>query len=237
MRTDKYSNKFKHYYTGEIPPLIKNILNKYCMSIKSIADLGSGDGAILYALLKKKYLGNIEKVIAVDLSLERINNVRKLNDKILCIVADVCRLEILHDLSIDFVISNQVIEHLEGEEKFIKEVHRVLSKDGLFYLSTVFKKWYGWYFYRCNDKWTLDPTHVREYTDTNQLMDIIKKYKFEILNDSKILQWFPITDFIWKRIGMKINTYDNKFLKIFRKIKIPILGYYNWELVLKKNLR
>lgn len=234
MKMDKYSKKYIHYYTGEIPVLIKDIFNKN--DIKSVADLGSGDGSILYALFKKGYLNNIDKVIAIDISQERIDNVRKISNKILCILADVCRLEILDNMSLDLAISNQVIEHIPNEEKFIKEVHRVLSKEGLFYLSTVFKKWYGWCFYRCNDRWVLDPTHLREYTDTGQLLNIIKKYNFEILENKKILQWFPITDFIFKRIGLKRHIYNNKIMKFFRNIKIPILGYYNWELVLKKRI-
>lgn len=232
MGLDKYSKKYIHYYTGEISTFIKDILNKY--SIKSIADLGSGDGSILFALFKKGYLNNIEKVIAIDISPERINNVRKISDKILCFVADVCRLEMLDDMCLDLAISNQVIEHIPDEEKYIKEVYRVLSKDGVFYLSTVFKKWFGWYFYRSNGRWTLDPTHLREYTDASQLLNIIKKYNFGILENKKTLQWFPITDFIFKRIGMKRNIYYNKIMRFLRNIKIPILGYYNWELVLKK---
>lgn len=232
MEFDKYSKKYIHYYTGEIPTLIKDIFDRY--NIKSIADLGSGDGSILDALLKKGYLNNIEKVIAIDISQERINNVKKISDRILCFVADVCKLNMLDTMSLDLTISNQVIEHIPDEEEFIKEAHRVLSKEGLFYLSTVFKKWYGWYFYRCNGKWTLDPTHLREYTNETQLLNIIKKYSFEILENKKTLHWFPITDFIFKRMGLKRNVYDNKIMKLFRNIKIPILGYYNWELVLKK---
>lgn len=234
MDLDKYSKKFIHYYTCEIPTLIKDLFNKH--NIRSIVDLGSGDGAILYTLFKEGYLDNIEKVIAIDISAERINNIRKISNKILCIVADVCRLKMLDNASLDLAISNQVIEHLPDEEKFIKEAYRLLSKDGLFYLSTVFKKRFGWYFYRCNGRWTLDPTHLREYTYENQLLDIIRKYNFEILENRKILQWFAITDFILKRIGLKRNIYDNKIMKFFRNIKVPILGYYNWELVLKKRV-
>lgn len=232
MKLDKYSEKYIHYYTAEIPPLIEGIFKKY--NIKNVADLGSGDGSILYALFKNGYLNNTEKVIAIDISLERINNVKKISEKILCVMADVCRLETLNNINLDLVISNQVIEHILDEERFVREVHRLLMKDGLFYLSTVFKKWYGWYFYRYNKRWTIDPTHLREYTDMNQLLDIVKRYNFGILENKRTLQWFPITDFILKRIGMKRNIYHNKVMRFFRNIKVPILGYYNWELVLKR---
>jgi SAM-dependent methyltransferase len=234
MEIDIYSKKYIHYYSGEILTLIKNIFNKY--NIKIMADLGSGDGSILYSLSKNGYLDNMEKVIAVDISKERINNVKKINSKILCVVADVCNLGLRNNIHLDLIISTQVIEHVPDDRKLIEEVYRVLDKKGIFYLSTVFKKWYGWYFYRCNGKWVLDPTHLREYVDDNQLLCLFEKYNFEILENKKKLQWFPITDFIFKRIGVKRDIYNNKILKVFRNIKIPILGYYNWELVLKKRI-
>lgn len=67
-------------------------------------------------------------------------------------------------------------------------------------------------------------------------MNIIKKYSFEILEDKKTLQWFPITDFIFKRIGAKRSVYNNKIAKFLRNVKMPILGYYNWDLVLQKRI-
>ena len=38
-------------------------------------------------------------------------------------------------------------------------------------------------------------------------------------------------DSILRRLGAKRNVYDNKLLRAFRKISIPIPGYYIWELV------
>ena len=232
MDLDKYSKKYIHYHSCEFSPMIKSMLNKHNM--KTIVDLGSGDGSILYALFKKGYLNNIEKVIAVDISQDRINNVKRISDKILGIVADVCKLDMLDNMSVDLVISNQVIEHLPDEDRFIKEVYRVLSKQGLFYLSTVFKKWYGWYFYRCNGRWVLDPTHLREYTQKCQLLDLLEKNNFQVIESEIHLQWFAITDFILKRLGFGALVYCNPIANFLRKIKIPILGYYNWELILKK---
>ena len=117
---------------------------------------------------------------------------------------------------------------------FCKLTYRFVSKEGLFYLSTVFKRRYAWYFYRCNGRWVLDPTHLREYTDTHQLLDRIRKHNFKVLEDKKTLYWFPVTDFIFKRIGRDRKVYRHKLTKFLRNIKVPILGYYNWELVLKK---
>ena len=231
MEIDKYSKKFIHYYSGDIPFLIEEIFKKN--NIKNLADLGSGDGAILYSLLKRGCLDKVEKVVAVDISRSRIEKVRKISSKILCVVADVCKLDMLPNASLDLIISNQVIEHVRDENNLIEGVSRALVKNGLFYLSTVYRKWYGWYFYRCKGKWVLDPTHLREYKDEEQLLSKFKKYNFKILENRKTLQWFPLTDFFLKRIGKRKDVYSNKFMRFLRSMKIPILGYYNWELIFK----
>lgn len=232
MKLNEYAKKHIHYYTDEIPPFLINVFNKH--PIKNLADLGSGDGPLLFALFKKGLLDKLDKVVAVDISPERIRNVKKISHKITGIVADACRLKMLKNRTFDLLISTQVIEHVKDEDKFLKEARRILADKGLFYLSTVFKKWYGWYFYRCNGRWVLDPTHLREYTNTTPLLEKIKKYNFKVLENKKTLFCFPISDFILKRIGRKRNIYNNKTLQSLRNLKIPILGYYNWELILKK---
>ena len=111
-----------------------------------------------------------------------------------------------------------------------------MSKSGsIIYLSTVFKKWYGWYFYRNNGKWVLDPTHLREYKKDAELFDFVDKNTFEILESRKKLIFFPLMDFFMKRLNIKNREiYNNKFLELIRKIKRPVPGYYNWEIVLHK---
>ena len=117
----------------------------------------------------------------------------------------------------------------------IKEVKRMLKTNGIAYISTVFKKWYGWYFYKCNGKWVLDPTHLREYSQDNQLLDFFKENNLEILENKKTLTYRPIVDFVSKRIGLKrYLPVDGKFMKLLRKFAIPVFGYYNWEIVCRK---
>ena len=63
----------------------------------------------------------------------------------------------------DVVISSQVIEHVSDDNELLKEIGRLLKSDGIAYISTVIKKWYGFYIYRNGGKFRLDPTHVKEY--------------------------------------------------------------------------
>ena len=58
----------------------------------------------------------------------------------------------------DFVISDQVIEHLEDPKKAIKESYRVLNKDGIAIHTTCFIN----YIHRCpKDFWRFSPDALR----------------------------------------------------------------------------
>ena len=155
---EEYSKR-THFYVDEIPPILSVLLEEtgwqHCL------DLGCGDGALIAAMHNQGYLDG-KLLYAVDASESRIDSVRKISPEIRCIVGDACDTQ-MEDGSIDLLISTQVIEHVSNDDDMVKEMHRLLRSDGTLYLTTIIKKRYGWYFYRCNGKWTLDPTHVREY--------------------------------------------------------------------------
>lgn len=235
MKFEDYSRKFIHYYIDEISPLIENMM-KERNGDTVIADIGCGDGTLLYALACRGLLDSVKQVYAIDLSEERVNNATKHHQKIQGLVADAMHIDKLSQESLDIILSNQVIEHVPNDLDMLKEMYRLLSKGGKVYLSTVFKKWYGWFFYKNRaGKWVIDPTHEREYTNDNELLLKITSVGFKISINRKTMQCFPITDFILKRIGFRQDIYQRyKVLKFLRKIRIPIIGYYNWELVLEK---
>lgn len=63
------------------------------------------------------------------------------------------------DNSFDFMISDQVIEHLEDPKKAIKESYRVLKKGGIAIHTTCFIN----YIHRCpKDFWRFSPEALRE---------------------------------------------------------------------------
>jgi 2-polyprenyl-3-methyl-5-hydroxy-6-metoxy-1,4-benzoquinol methylase len=222
--------KRTQFYTEDVPQLLSNYLDR--VHWNSCLDLGCGDGSLLYALDKKGYLAG-KTVYAVDMSESRLELVRHINEDIVCLRRDACETQI-QDGSIDFLISTQLIEHVPNDTEMVKEIQRILSSNGTVYLSTVFKKWYGWYFYRCNGKWTLDPTHLREYTHDDQLLGIFRDHGFEVLENEKTLDGRPILDSIMRRIGAGRKVYNNRLLKMLRAVSIPIPGYYIWEIVCAK---
>lgn len=231
MNIEEYSKIAPQYYSDYIPLLLEKYLIKSTWN--SFLDCGCGDGSLLFTLNNKNYFDN-KNVFAIDLSKNRINLVKKINSKVKAFVDSAEDLKTIKNESIDFFVSTQVIEHVD-DKKMMNEIYRVMKSDGIAYISTVYKKWYGWYFYRNNGRWVLDPTHVKEYSIDKQLFDNIDKNKFKILENQKTLQKFPILDFFINRLNIKNRElYNNNFIKLIRKIKIPILGYYNWEIVLKK---
>ncbi len=231
MDINTYSISYLHYYTSEIPNLLKVYLDRGTWS--SFVELGCGDGALLDALSKKNYFRG-KDVAAIDISSERLDFVRAIDPSIKCFQDDVCHIKSLNNESADFVVSKQVIEHVQEEESMVSEISRILKVSGTAYVSTVFKKKLAWYFHRCNGRWVLDPTHIREYTEENALLDLFVKHGLKVLENRKSLFWFPVTDFIFKRIGLGRNIYRSRFIKFLRKIKVPIFGYYEWEMVFTK---
>jgi 2-polyprenyl-3-methyl-5-hydroxy-6-metoxy-1,4-benzoquinol methylase len=231
MKFEKYA-KQTHFYSQKIPLLLKKYLSE--KNTKSYMDLGCGDGALLFEMLNSNFLKN-KKIYAVDLSEKRLEKIKKLKSDITCIQNDACNLKDIQNSEIDFITSSQVIEHVSDDEKMIKEMHRILKENGTIYLSTVFKKKFAWYFYRCNGKWTLDPTHVREYTNETQLFSIINNNNFQIIETKKSFIWFTPIHFILRLFKTKNDIHKHTVIRLLQKIKIPIPRYRNWELILKKS--
>ena len=184
----EYSDRVQ-FLTGRVPALLDEALGQ--TDWDNILDLGCGDGALLYALEKNGYFKG-KTVYAIDLSEKKIDSTKTINDAFVCTVADASNTR-LEDGSIDFLISDQVIEHVPDDTDMIREIHRIMARNGTVYLGTVFKKKYAWYFYRCNGRWTIDPTHVREYTQDEQLLDEFKKQGLEILECKNTLEWGQAT--------------------------------------------
>ena len=134
MTLEQYSQR-KQFYSDEVPPLLSGCLEGSWWN--SLADLGCGDGALLYALGQRGYLQG-KSVFAVDLSRSRIDRVKEMNSDITCLVADACSTDI-SDASVDLLLSTQVIEHVADDGEMIQEMHRILRPGGVVYLSTVFK--------------------------------------------------------------------------------------------------
>lgn len=220
MNIEAYAKKHPQKFTQaiDIPALLKKYLPKKKRYV--LMDCGCGDGALLFSLMKAKLLENAQ-IIACDLSHLRLKRLKKhcqsdwQKQSMKIVVDDAQTLKKITNNSIDYLIATQVIEHVD-DQQMLNTISRVLKKNATAYLSTVFKKKWAWYFYRHQNNWVLDPTHLREYTSDQELLKKIKTAKLKLITQQKqplVYRW-----------------------KIFHKLPISILipGYYNWELVVKK---
>ena len=74
-------------------------------------------------------------------------------------------LSTLADNTYDWIITFQVIEHIENDDLFIKEIHRVLKPGGKVIITTPNKKL----------SLTRNPWHAREYLP-KELQNLLEKY-------------------------------------------------------------
>jgi len=240
MISKKYSKYHIHFVDLEVPKLLGKLLKSFDKSF-SIVDLGCGDGKILWALYNKGLFKNARRIVGVDISEERINRLKEFSPFAEGFVSDVQDLKMISEESFDIAISSQVIEHVPDDSKMLKEVYRILKPDGHFYVSTVIKKWYGFWIY-WNNGFRLDPTHVREYGSEQEFLDLLKENGFEIIEHKTEKVKYPVMDLI-VRIFIKANLIKpspdfyqkHKLLRKLRKIKMPVMGYRTIEAIVKKS--
>lgn len=100
----------------------------------------------------------------------------------------------LPDSRFDAVVTYQVIEHIENDELFVKELHRVLRPGGKLYLTTPNRLM----------SLTRNPWHVREYEDA-ELKALLKKYfshveMMGITGNEKVMRYYEQNKESVKRI-------------------------------------
>lgn len=135
---------------------------------KIYVDVGAGSGYTVIEMAKKGIFS-----IGIDLSLEGMLRAKKfaqqegVEKNTAFIVADVTQIPLQHSC-IDYVSCIMLLEHLSEDEKCIKEISRILKKNGKTFISvpnSYFKMWpFLWplYWY-----WDKKLGHVRHYSSTS----------------------------------------------------------------------
>jgi len=126
----------------------------------NVLEVGCGDGYGLKILAPccDSYVGLDKFPTDIDADFAKANNITFHQ-------MEIPPLEGLADNSFDFVVSFQVIEHIEDDEAYVREIHRVLKPGGKMMVTTP----------NILMSLTRNPWHVREYL-TKELHDLCAKY-------------------------------------------------------------
>ena len=145
----------------------------------TVLEVGSGEGYGIMELAPKA-----EHYIAVDKYNTDISDELNETNNITFIQSEVPPLKGIEDNSVDFVVTFQVIEHIEDDERFLQEIHRVLKPGGKVILTTP----------NVIMSLTRNPWHTREY-NPEQMGEVLKSsfdnYELKgVFGNDKIMDYY-----------------------------------------------
>lgn len=133
-------------------PVHQRLLFPYVEAAKivsgNVLEIGCGWGRGLQLLTQAA-----DHYTGIDKNAELITSLQQAYPQSTFIQANIPPLAGLPDNSFDYIVTFQVIEHIENDDLFVKEAYRVLKPGGTLLLTTVNKTF----------SLTRNPWHVREY--------------------------------------------------------------------------
>lgn len=205
---DKAAHLFCDYQeTSEYAKLNKEIVMKRFSSLqnKKVLDLGCGYGWY------SNYFSKIgAKVIGCDGSIEMLKLARKKYPNIQFEYMDIEDRLNIQDNSFDIVFSNQVLMDIKNIPHLIKEVHRILKKHGIFYVSIVHPAFY-------DGEWLSDEKGFKK-------SKIIEKYLSEYSFDN---EFWGKTRHYHRTISFYLNTISDAHFRLICLQEPPVYDNVN----------
>lgn len=153
-----------------------------------ILDVGSADGTMSEFVLKHSGADLVVGVDALPFSVAYAQKRFSRNKKLKFLQADAEKLP-FKNREFDFVYCLDTIEHLIDPEKALREMRRVLRKDGQLVIlvhtnSLIFR--IIWLFWENTQGWVWKGTHINDFS-RNGLEKMIRKAGFEILMEKRFM--------------------------------------------------
>lgn len=180
-------------------PLIHKFLPK---KGRIVLDLGCGTGRYAERLTQRA-----NQIIGLDIDMENLLKLKKRHIKVSLVCASAEYRLPFRDSIFDFILCTEVLEHLTGHITALKEIRRVLQKNGEILISVpipppVYQ----------------DPAHKRDGYYLGELKDLLKKTGFEV-NDIGYCM------LIFSRLMLR---FGSQFIRLFR-FSPPILPFIYLE--------
>jgi SAM-dependent methyltransferase len=230
-----YASAHRHFLVDDLNPLLRETVEAHPREV--VADLGTGDGAVLWYMNQRGLLGDV--AYAVDLSAERVSRAERRSPRIRGIVADATSVIGLGDESVDGVIVSQVIEHLGDDRALAPELARILRPGGWWYVGSVVRGRHAWWIYRVNGTWRVDPTHTREYASASELLRVLRHEALRVDATQTSPLRFPIIDLLIRCAAFVKLIHLDRLSGVYlrhphigrlRSVKLRIPGYHLIEI-------
>jgi 2-polyprenyl-3-methyl-5-hydroxy-6-metoxy-1,4-benzoquinol methylase len=161
---------------------------------KRVLDLASGEGYGSYMLSREAM-----QVVGVEIDQQTVDHAirRYSNDRIQFVCGSILDIPIQGHKIFDVVVCFEAIEHIEGHDKLLSEVKRLLKEDGLFIVSTPNKATYT------DQRHYQNPFHKREL-----YLDEFKSILGSYFENVRILgQRIYAMSYLWDMSAKKYSNY------------------------------
>lgn len=191
----------------------------------NVLELGCGAGRGMQVIAEA-----CEDYTGIDKNQELLASHRQTYPKFTFLEQNMPPLKGLADNTFDYVITFQVIEHIENDHLFLKEIYRVLKSGGQLIITTP----------NITKSLTRNPWHIREYT-AKQLETLLQKY-FDTTEVKGISGTQQVLDYYEKNKASvaKITRFDifNLQYKLPRQVlQVPydLLNRFNRKKLMEQN--
>jgi SAM-dependent methyltransferase len=230
MSADGYTAYHRHVLGERLPPLLAEHVEEI-IATDEIVDVGCGDGSVIFALMQRGARGTL---YAVDHAHARVERAATIAPSVRGVVGDATAIP-LPDGAVGGAICSQVIEHVPDQDAVARELARVVGPDGWFYLASVARKPHGWWAYRRDGRWWLDPTHVREYRDVEELRAVAERNGLTVLETKVTPLRFAVADLALRVLVLSRLLKPETITRVgawrsLRRARIPVPGYSAIEL-------